>query len=285
MRIPFRHPGVAFILLCAFALGSCQSMQDLVGAAPKPSAQVIGTNIRGLTLENVVLLFDVEVENPYAVSLPLIDLAYALTSGGNKILEGTLKPSGSIPARGKQVLQVPATVAFASLFAALKSLKPGAVVPYTADFNFGVEAPVLGRLDVPLSKSGELPVPAVPQVALTSLDIGKLGLDEISASARMQIKNTNQFPLDLTKLGVSFALGGIEVGSSKLAYPVKLNAGQSATIEVPLAFAPRTVGIGLVNLLRGKQIAYQVAGSIEAGSRFGPLSLPFSHIGNTAVTR
>jgi hypothetical protein len=54
---------------------------------------------------------------------------------------------------------------------------------------------------------------------------------------------------------------------------------------VPLSFSPRAVGIGIVNLLRGNQIAYQVSGSVDANTRFGPLSLPFSRISNTAVTR
>ena len=43
--------------------------------------------------------------------------------------------------------------------------------------------------------------------------------------------------------------------------------------------------MGLLNLLRGNQIAYKISGSIDASTRFGPLSLPFSRIGNTAVTR
>jgi LEA14-like dessication related protein len=275
----------AFALICAALVGGCQSMQDLIGGAPKPAAHVIGASIRGLSLENIVLLFDVEVENPYPTSLPLIDLGYSLASGGSKFLEGTIKPTGSIPARGKQVIQVPATVAFSSLFATLKGVKPGAIVPYTADFKLGVDAPVLGRLDVPLSKNGELPIPAVPQVELASLAIGKLSLDQMTASAKLQVKNTNQFPLDLKKLGVSFALGGLEVGSSKLANSVSLPAGQAITLEMPLSFSPRAVGIGLVNLLRGDQIAYKVSGSIDAATRFGPLSLPFSHIGNTPITR
>ena len=272
-----------FVLIALLA--GCQSMQDLIGGAPKPTAHVIGVSIRGLSLENVVLLFDVEVENPYATSLPLTDLGYALSSGGNKFLQGTLTPTGSIPARGKQVIQLPATVPFSSLFTALKGVKPGAIVPYTADFRIGVDVPVLGRIDVPLSKSGELPVPAVPQVELSSLAMGKLGLDQIKASAKLQVKNTNQFPLDLTRLGISFALGGQEVGGSKLANPVTLPAGQATTLEIPLSFSPRAVGIGLVNLLKGNQIAYKVSGSMDANTRFGPLSLPFSHVGNTAVTK
>ena len=276
---------IAFALICASLVTGCQSLQDLIGGAPKPTAHVIGASIRGLSLENIVLLFDVEVENPYATSLPLIDLGYSLTSGGAKFLEGALKPSGSIPARGKQVIQIPATVSFSSLVTVLKGVKPGSIVPYTADFKIGVDAPMFGRIEVPLSKSGELPVPAVPHVELSSLAIGKLSLDQMTASAKLQVKNTNQFPLDLTKLGVSFALGGVEVGSSKLASPINLPAGQTATLEIPLSFSPRAVGVGLVNLLRGSQIAYKVSGTIDANSRFGPLSLPFSHVGNTAVTR
>jgi LEA14-like dessication related protein len=285
MRSVVHYRLATFALIGASLVSGCQSMQDLIGGAPKPTAHVIGASIRGLSMENIVLLFDVEVENPYATSLPLIDLGYSLASGGKKFLEGSVKPTGSIPARGKQVIQLPATVPFSSLLATLKDVKPGAIVPYTADFKLGVDAPVLGRLDVPLSKSGELPIPAMPQVELTSLAIGKLNLDQITASAKMQVKNTNQFPLDLTKFGVSIALGGLDVGSSKLANAVKLPAGQAATLEVPLTFSPRAVGIGLVNLLRGDQIAYKVSGSIDANSRFGPLSLPFSHIGNTPIAR
>ena len=285
MRTLVSHRFAAFALICSALVAGCQSMQDIIGGVPKPTAHVIGASIRGLTLENIVLLFDVEIENPYAASLPLIDLGYSLTSGGAKFLEGTVTPTGSIPARGKQVIQLPATVPFSSMFAALKGVKPGAIVPYTADFRIGVDAPVLGRLNVPFSKNGELPVPAVPQVELSSLVIGKLTLDQMRATAKLNVKNTNQFPLDLTKLGVSFALGGLEVGSSKLANSVNLSAGEATTLDVPLSFSPRAVGAGLVNLLRSNQIAYKVSGSIEAGTRFGPLSLPFSHVGNTAVTR
>jgi hypothetical protein len=54
---------------------------------------------------------------------------------------------------------------------------------------------------------------------------------------------------------------------------------------VPLSFSPRTIGASLFNLLRGKQIAYQVSGSIEANTRFGPISIPYSRIGNTPVAK
>jgi len=266
-------------------LAGCQSLQDIAGMAQKPTAQVVGSSIRGLSLQNAVLLFDIEVANPYGAALPLADLSYALNSNGKKILEGSIQPSGSIPARGTQVLQLPVTVGFAQVMAAFKGVKPGSVLPYTADFRISLDAPVVGKIEVPLSKSGELPIPAVPEVEVSKFEIGKLGLDQTTGIVKLQVRNTNQFPLDLKKLGMSFALGGQEVGSSRLSDAASLQAGETATLSVPLSFSPRTVGASLFNLLRGKQIAYQVSGSIEANTRFGPISLPYNKVGNTPVAK
>lgn len=285
MRVLTRHCLAVLTAICLCVLGGCQSLQDIAGMAPKPTARVIGSSIRGLSLQNAVLLFDVEVANPYSATLPLADLSYALASSGSRILDGSVQPSGSIPARGRQVIQLPVTVGFAPLMAVLKGVKPGSVLPYAADFRISVDAPVVGRLEIPFSRSGELPVPAVPDVEMASFEIGRLGLDQTSGTVRLRIRNTNQFPLDLKKLGMSFALGGQEVGSSRLSDAASLQPGESATLPVPLSFSPRTVGASLFNLLRGKQIAYQVSGSIEADTRFGPISIPYSRIGNTAVTR
>ncbi len=78
------------------------------------------------------------VANPYTTNLPLTDLTYSLASGGSTFIDGKVTPTGSIPARGKKIIQIPATVPFRSLMAALKSIKPGAVVPYAAQFKTGV---------------------------------------------------------------------------------------------------------------------------------------------------
>jgi LEA14-like dessication related protein len=270
---------------CALLLAGCQSLEGILEAAPKPTARVAGAHLQGLTLDKVDLLFDVEVGNPYSVNLPLLDLGYAIGSGGQRLIEGSVQPSGAIPAKGSKVIQVPAGIKFASLMTALKGVRPGSVVPYTADFTLGVDAPVIGRMTLPLSKSGELPVPAAPEVALVAFDVGALSLDKVQAVARLRVKNTNQFDLDLARLGLDLALGGKEVARTKLASTAGLAPGQSATLDVPLSFSPRSFGIGVFNLLKGSETGYRISGSLEAGTRFGPLSLPFKHSGNAPITR
>jgi LEA14-like dessication related protein len=286
MQQPFRGPRAVHIAAAlSLLLAGCESLGPLLDSAPKPTARVVAVNLQNITLDKVDLVFALEVSNPYSVNLPLLDLGYAIGSGGNRLFEGTVKPSGSIPAGGKQIIQLPAIVQFAPLMQTLKNVRPGSVVPYKADFMLGVETPLLGRVDVPLSKTGEFPVPAMPEVEMASFGIGTLTLDQVSAMASLQIKNTNQFPLDLTKLGVSLSLAGQDVARTSLARAISLAPGQSATLEMPVAFAPRKFGGGLFNLLRSNQIAYKVAGSVEAKSRFGPIALPYSYVGNTRIIK
>jgi hypothetical protein len=99
------------------------------------------------------------------------------------------------------------------------------------------------------------------------------------------VKNTNQFDLDLAKLGLDLALGGKQVARTSLASKAQLAPGQSATLDVPVSFSPRSVGTGVFNLLRGAEAGYGISGSLEAGTRFGPLALPFKHSGKAPISR
>jgi LEA14-like dessication related protein len=265
--------------------GGCKSLTDVLEDVPKPSVKVLGVGLQGLSLSGASLVFDLEISNPYAASLPLVDLTYKLASGTNTILEGKVVQTGSVPARGTQVIQLPANFRFSALLETLKGVKPGAVVGYQADFSLGVNAPVLGQMSVPFAHRGELPIPAMPQVELVSFDLAKLGLDETRATAHVRLKNTNQFSLELSKLGLDFALGEQEIAHTSIGNTTSLKPGETQSIPVSLSFSPRKLGVGLLNLLRGSEIAYTLSGQLEANTRFGPLSLPLNRIGNTPVRR
>lgn len=285
IRSQFSTVTGSLCLTALLALSGCESMDAMLKAAPKPGVRVIGAAPRNLTLESVDLIFDLQVSNPYSVSLPLTDLIYSIGSGGHNLLQGNIQPSGAVPAGGSSVIQLPARLTFASLFETLKGVRPGSVIPYKADITLGVDAPIVGRLNLPVSKSGDVPVPAVPDVELVAFNVGALSFDKAEATARLRLKNTNQFALDLNKLGMEIALGGNKIARTGLTQSSKLASGQTATIDIPLSFAPRNFGMGLLNLLRGSDSGYSISGLIEAGTAYGPLSLPYSRSGSTSITR
>jgi LEA14-like dessication related protein len=286
MNIPVSPRALALLaLVCAAIAGGCQSLQDVINAAPQPSAKVIGAELRDLKVNSVDMIFSVEVTNPYTTDLPVSRLAYVLDSRGTTLLEGGIEPTGAIPARGRSVLQLPARIDFDTLIATLKGVTPGSVVPWRADFIVALDAPVLGRIKLPLSRSGELPVPAMPEVEVVAFDLGSLSLDKASATTTLKVTNTNRFALDLKKLGFTLDLGDSPVVRTSLANTEKLGPGEATTIQVPVSFAPRAFGAALFNLLRGESASYRLTGSIEAGTAYAPLSAPFVSSGRVAIGR
>src|SRR5215216_7835057 len=110
-----RTSRIALLWLLSVSLAGCQSVTEVMKNAPRPSARVLGASLQDLTLERVDLVFDVEISNPYPAALPVIDLAYAVASGGQTLAQGGIKPPSAIPARGSRVWQIPAGIRFASL--------------------------------------------------------------------------------------------------------------------------------------------------------------------------
>lgn len=283
MAHPSRRNAIVFLFVCAISLAACESLDKAVESAPKPTARLLGAGIRDLRLHSVDLVFDVEVSNPYAVSLPLVNLNYALASGKQQLLAGNIKPSGSVPAGGSSVIQLPARLNLPAVLKTLPGVKPGALVPYTAQLDVIVEPPLLGPMNLSLKRNGEIPIPAVPEISLTSFDVDSLSLDKISGTGKLRITNTNQFAIDLSQLLVDLTIGGKKVASTRLRNTSKLPAGQSAVVDLPIAVSPRTAGAGLVNLLNGNDAGYAIYGRLDVMTRFGELALPFSERGNTSV--
>ena len=150
---------VSLLLVVLFAAGC--------GSLPKPTAEIVGASLQNISLDSAELLFDVEVNNPYLIPLPMLDADYALASRGVGFLSGEAPLTGTIPAGESKVLGLPVKINFLQLMQALEGVIPGSVVPYDADLGLSVDAPLLGRLRLPMARQGEIAVP-------TLRDIGSL---------------------------------------------------------------------------------------------------------------
>jgi len=270
----------------AVSLGGCSTLSNMLD---KPSARVTGAHLSDLSLDSVGMVFDVEVSNPYSVALPLTDLAYKLSSSDKEFLSGkaSLAAGGvsSIPAKGSKTLQLPATVTFQSLLAAVSSVKPGQVVPYKADMTLSADAPAVGPISLPISHTGQVPVPAVPDVQVTDVKWDKLSLTEAKATMKLDVTNTNQFAVDLSKLAYQLKLDDRDIASSSISKGLKFSPGGKQTLEVPLSFSPQQLGLAALDMLRGKGAGYRILGNIEGVTPFGPVTLPYDKQGKTTFTR
>jgi len=157
------HSMVLLLALLLLAAGGCGALGDL-GLA-KPTASVVGAELKDISLQAATMLFDVKVDNPYSADLPLTDVAYSLTSQGIKFLSGKADLHGSIPAAASKVLPIPVEIDFMELLAALQNVRPGSVVPYDANLNLSVNT-LAGPLSLPLRRSGEIAIPSLQSLGL-----------------------------------------------------------------------------------------------------------------------
>ena len=154
-----RHLAIGLCLLAAPTLTGC-SLADW-GLA-EPTARILDVSIMDVGLATTPLLFDVEVDNPYSIDLPLTDLDYVLASDGESFLRGIADLDETIPAGGSRTLPIPIMVDYVKLLDALQDIRPGSTVPYTADIGISVTAPLAGAIRVPAKYEGLLTVPSLP---------------------------------------------------------------------------------------------------------------------------
>jgi LEA14-like dessication related protein len=289
MQCDTKRLGWAWVLAATLlwpALGGCAQLRDALGSVQKPSASVTGVGFDDVKLDAMTLRFDIEVANPYDVPLPLADIDYSLASLAQPFLSGKAGLQGAVPAMGKQTFSLPARITYAELLKVLKDVRPGAVVPYKAELGLSVNAPVVGPLRLPLTKEGRLPIPTLPEVEVSEIKWNTMSLDEAAGHVILRIVNRNQFPIDLSKLTYALSLGDVEVANSTLAKAVPFAAGGGAsTVEIPISFSPKKIGLAFFSILTGKGSGYGLKGAMDVTTPFGAMSLPLDQVGKTVFRK
>ncbi len=278
-RIALTRPAVLALLLALMA--GCDSVGSMLKGIDKPTASIRGVKLDHLDLQGATLAFDVEVKNPYDVPLPLANADYSLASKGATFLTGQADVQGVVPARGAQRVTLPARISFSQLLSTLQGVRPGAVVPYEAALNLGVDAPVAGRLSLPLRKAGELPVPAPPVVELASVNWKSLSLDKAEAELELGVTNPNDFPVTLGRMGYALSLGGVKIAETGVNEGARFGKNDRKTLRIPIAIRPSDLGMAAFRMLTGEGASYSIAGDMALDTPFGALTAPFARSGRT----
>ena len=152
------------VVLTFFFFTGCETMN-----LAKPTAKMTNLKFEDVALDSATLLFDVEVDNPYPVALPLLNMDYGLSTGAEPFLTGSADLQTTVPAKSKKTVSLPAKINYLDMLRALKSVRPGSEIPYRADIALSVDTPVLGVMSLPLKKEGQLVLPSVKDTDLKDI--------------------------------------------------------------------------------------------------------------------
>jgi hypothetical protein len=150
-------------LAAAFFAG-CETTPD-IPYDREPVARLEAMRFEGVELDYATLLFDIEIDNPYPVSLPIQRLRYALVSEGRTFLTATVFDNVTVPPNTKKVLTLEDEVTYARLLRALRG-EPGSIIPFKADLTLSLDAPRSGGISLHAEREGDILLPESPEITV-----------------------------------------------------------------------------------------------------------------------
>lgn len=266
-------------------LVGCQSVERFLEQTRRPSVSVEGAELSSISHKAADLRVRVGIQNPYAVPLPILDTEYRVRSGGPPFLSGKADIGQVVPANQSKSVTLPVEVPFKELLAALQQVKPGQVIPYQAEMDLSVELPGKQRLSLPVAHSGKLPIPTVPEVAIDRITWDALSWQEAKGEVALTVRNRNAFATTLENMAFKLAIGGNEIVSSELSPATELQAGEGTTLRIPIRVNPAKLGLAALSTLQAQQADYRVSGTLDLGTRYAPIRLPFDYSGKTSSSK
>lgn len=155
------------ITLMAVFFSGCQTAPE-IPYDREPAARLEAMRFGNVELDYVTVLFDVEIDNPYPVSLSLQRLRYALVNEGRTFLTATVFNDVTVPPNTKKVLTLKDEVTYARLLRALKS-ESGSTIPLKAELTLSLEAPRLDWINLHAENEGNIALPESPQISVDGI--------------------------------------------------------------------------------------------------------------------
>lgn len=249
--------------LLLLALAGCAQLQKQAEVM-KPTAKLTGARLAGINFDQAKLVFDLAVDNPNPVALELAGLDYNFKIENQSLVSGTSAKAMALKAGGTSSISLPVTLKFADL----KKL-PGEIwgkdrLAYQLDTTFNINLPVIGNYAIPVSKSGEIPVPRMPKVKLKDVKLKNLGFSGADIIARVEVDNPNAFQLGMSDFSYQLNINQQKWGAGAIKQKKTIAAKSRGIIEVPLSLDLLSMGSSAAKLLAGdKPLDYRLKGSMK----------------------
>lgn len=279
---PKTKEGGFFGKIMGFMTDIGEKIEDKVGFG-KPTAELAAIHISKINLKQVNLVVDVLVANPNPVPIPLVDINYLIESKGRKLASGLITDATTIRARGSETIKIPVTLVYDDLKTAYADIIPGTILPYKVKVDLIVDVPVIGKLTLPIEKSGEIPIPYRPDVSIERINFEKFSFEETVVTLHLKLDNKNDFDLGLNRLDYKIWLCDVSIGGAEVTKNAKIVKNDVSVLDIPFSFRPKDCGSAMWDMIRGKGIGYSIKGHIDVDTPFGKMNMPFEKKGGTTT--
>ncbi|AJQ92756.1 LEA type 2 family protein [Gynuella sunshinyii] len=253
-------------LLILTALTACSSLQQIADVQ-KPQASVTSASVKSLSLDQATVLVDVVLTNPNPFTLHTVGFDMNMAIDGHRLAAVSQPDSKlAIPANGRNKMQLPVTLKYQDVIAAVGSIANENALNYALDGTVFVDVPVLGKLGLPLKFTGSLPVPRLPQISLKDISLESISLSGAKLKVDLDVTNPNIFDVNLKSVNYDLMANGKSLTDGALKQ-INLRQGQTQNVTIPLSVSTTNMGLTLYRLLSGSN-------SVTMGVKLGADIVP-----------
>jgi len=276
-------------VLPVLALSGCGSLRDAVDAINKPEVRIAEAELEALSFSGLTLRFDVEIRNPNPIGISLSGFDYELQIEGASFVSGEVDEEVTVAARGRSIVALPVELGFEELVSAIRGLEDREEAAYRLTAGFSFDLPVLGRVRIPVSKEGSVPILRFPELQVRSLSLNMIYLSGASLDLVLEMRNRNNFKIFIESLEYRFQVDGREWASGMRRKKVRLGENDIAELTIPIELDFTTLGRSVYRMiLGGEALPYTLEGNVDAGTSLRVLkkaSLPFALAGQLRIQR
>ena len=279
------------VLSLALVLSHCADLMKIMKQTgiQEPAVHVSSAKLSGLSFDQADLLFDIEISNPNSIGISLAGFDYDLELNSVSFLKGDQKKKLEIRAKDVVTVQLPLSLSYRNIYETYQSLKTEDRVAYALKTGLSFDLPLLGVVRVPVSTSGNIPMPKLPSISLKSINLEKLSLTSADFNALVEIGNPNSWSLLVNTLQYGLTINGKQWMDGTTTKGISLDPKRETSLHIPFSLNFMEIGSSVYRVItNGKGLDYKFTGKADLSSSLemlGEFQLPFNMSGKIDVLK
>ncbi len=274
-------------VFCLCFIAGCNTLKELSDVR-RPDVTFSKMSIRDISFSDVTLLFDFEVNNPNGFGVSANQYQYEFFINGSEFVTGIQNENLHIERESVTTIQVPVSLTYSEVLNSIRSVARNDSVSYRLSTEVQFDIAGLGQQRVPVSAEGEIPVPRLPKIELSRLNVEELSFSGAEIIAAFRVVNPNSFGLSMAGMAYNLQVNGKNWLDTRLDRNIRLDGSESEEIVIPIRLNASQMGPVLVEMLSGEtEFDYQLTGSARVSANIegfsGYETIPFDLSGTYSI--
>jgi LEA14-like dessication related protein len=251
------------LLIVTLVIVSCSTLRD-VADVREPSVTYQDMSIQSITFDGVTLLFDFDVTNPNRFNVTADQYNYEFFINERSFISGIQEVPLRIESESVSRIQVPVSLNFQEVYQTFSSILRQDNLAYQLSTEVEFSLPVAGKRKVPVTTSGEIPIPKVPRVEFGDFNVKNISFSGAEVEVSFRVFNPNAFGISVSNAAYNLRVNGREWLDTTLEQVIRVEGSENREIVIPIRLNASQLGSALMDLMQGNStFNYELSGSAE----------------------